>query len=125
MLGIMPIKDRRANMKKIVVLDKIDDYLEPYDRQYILGEVAGYCHRNPSILRNAGMTSVWARGYLAHKGIWKDYCKWVSCVCFEIDELTEAKWKFLLDSIGSWAVELKVLPDDWETTVIYLSKFKK
>jgi hypothetical protein len=112
-------------MKKIVVLDTIGENYEPYDRQYILGEVAGYCHRNPSILRNASMTSVWARGYLAHKGVWEDHRKWVSCVCFEIDEVTEAKWEFLLSSIGSWAVELKVLPDDWETTVIYPSEFKK
>lgn len=112
-------------MKKIVVLDKIGKIYEPYDRQYILGEVAGYCYRNPSILRNAGMTTVMARGYLAHKSVWEDHEKPVSFVCFEIDELTEAKWEFLLSSIGSWAVELKVLPDDCETTIIYPSKFKK
>ena len=109
-------------MKKIVVLNKIGEIYEPYDRQYILGEVAGYCYRNPSILRNASMTSVWARGYA--NGAWENHCKWVSCVSFEIDELTEAKWEFLLDGIGSWAVELKVLPDDWETTVIYPSEFR-
>ncbi len=112
-------------MKKIALYDVIGKHYEPYDRQYLLGEVAGYCHRNPSILRNAGMTSVWARGYLAHKGVWENHKKIVSCVCFEIDEVTEAKWEFLLSSIGSWAVELKVLPDDWETTIIYPSEFKK
>lgn len=112
-------------MKKIVLLDVIEVYTEPYDRQYLLGEVAGYCYRNPSILRNAGMTTVMARGYLACKGVWEDHEKPVSCVCFEIDELTEAKWEFLLESIGSWAVELKVLPDDWETTTIFPSEFKK
>jgi hypothetical protein len=111
--------------KKIVVLDKIGENYEPYDRKYILGEVAGYCYRNPSILRNAGMTTVMHRGYLAHKGVWENHDKPVSCVCFEIDELTEAKWQFLLDGIGSWAVELRLLPDDWETTVIYPSEFRK
>jgi hypothetical protein len=96
-------------MKKIVVVDKIGEHYEPYDRKYILDQVAGYCYRNPSILRNAGMTTV----------------KLVSCVCFEIDELTEAKWQFLRHGIGSWAVDLKVLPDGWETTVMYPSEFKK
>ena len=96
-------------MKKIVVVDKIGEHYEPYDRKYILDQVAGYCYRNPSILRNAGMATV----------------KSVSCVCFEIDELTEAKWKFLRNGIGSWAVDLKVLPDDWETTIMYHSEFKK
>lgn len=109
-------------MKKIVVLDKIGENYEPYDRPYILGEVAGYCRRNPSILRNASMTSVWRRGY--KEGVWEDHCKWVSYVSFEIDELSEEKWEFLLASIGSWAVELEMLPDDWETTIIYPSEFR-
>jgi len=112
--------------KKIVVLDKIGDYYEPYDRPHVLGGVARICHDNPSILRNAGYTTVMARGYLAHKGVWENHDKPVSCVCFEIDELTEAKWEFILewpDSIG--AVEFDVLPDDWETTVIYPSEFRK
>lgn len=112
-------------MTKIALFDKIESYTEPYDRQYLLGEVVGYCHRNPSILRNAGMTTVMARGYRAHQGVWEDHEKLVSVVCFEIDEITEAKWEFLLSSIGSWAVELKVLPDDWETTIIFPSEFKK
>ena len=112
-------------VKKIVVLDRIGENYEPYDRQFILGEVASYCHRNPSILRNAGMTTVMHRGYLAHESVWENHEKPVSCVCFEIDELTEAKWEFLLAGIGSWAVELKVLPDDEETTIIYPSEFEK
>ncbi len=110
-------------MKKICIFDTTGSGYEPYDRQYILREVAGYCHRNPSILRNAGMTTVLSRGYLAHKSVWEDHDKLTSCVCFEIDELTEAKWEFLLCGIGSFAVELKVLPDDWETTIIYPSEF--
>jgi len=110
-------------VKKIVILDQINNHLEPYDRQYILGEVAGYCHRNPSILRNASMTSVWGED---HKdGMWETHEKVIHCVSFEIDELTEGKWEFLCSSIGSWAVELKVLPDDWETTVIFPSEFEK
>lgn len=124
-LAILPSKQRRAKVTKIVVLDKIGEHCEPYDRKYILGEVAGYCYRNPSILRNAGMTTVMHRGYLAHKGVWENHDKPVSCVCFEIDELTEAKWQFLLDGIGGWSVDLELLPDDWEMTVIYPSKFKR
>ena len=112
-------------MKKVVLLDCTKENFEPYDRMYLLGEVARCCNRNQSILRNAGMTSVWARGYFGHKRIWEDHSKWVSCVCFEIDEITKAKWKFLQESIGSWATELKVLPDDWETTVIYPSDFQQ
>ena len=112
-------------MKKIVLLNLVTKNHEPYDRNYLLGEVARYCYRNPSILCNAGMTSVWARGYLGHERRWENHCKWVSCVCFEIDEITEAKWKFLEESIGSWAIELKVLPDDWETTIIYPSEFQQ
>ena len=115
-------------MKKIVVIDKTGENYEPYDRKYILGEVAGYCYRNPSILRNAGMTTVMNRGYtyLAHKSAWYyTHEESVSCVCFEIDELTEAKWRFLINGIGSWAVNLEVLPDDCETTIMYPSEFKK
>ncbi|MDO8728797.1 MAG: hypothetical protein Q7K26_02775 [bacterium] len=112
-------------MKKIVVLDKIVDGIEPYDRQYVLGEVAGYCRRNPSILRNAGIVIVMSRGYHSRIGVWDDTARPVYCVCFEIDELTEAKREFLLEGIGSWAVELKVLPDYWETTILYPSEFKK
>lgn len=111
-------------MTKIALYDQIKIGYEPYDRKYLLGEVAGYCHRNPSILRNAGITTVMAYGYRAHQGVWENHEKPVSCVCFELDEVTEAKWEFLLSSIGSWAVELKVLPDDWETTIIYPSEFK-
>lgn len=110
-------------MKKVVILDKIGKIFEPYDRMYILEQVAGICYRNSSILRNASMTSVWRRGYA--NGRWEDHCKWVSCVSFEVDEITEKKWKFLLSSIGSWAVEIEVLPDDCETTVIFPSEFKK
>ncbi len=108
-------------MKKIVVLDKVESCHEPYDRQYILGEVAGYCHRNPSILRNASVTRLWRQGY--KNGAW-GHCEWVWCVSFEIDELTEGKWEFLREGIGSWAVELEVLPDDQETTVVFPSEFK-
>lgn len=110
--------------KKIVVLDKVDDLYEPYDRQFILQTVATLCHRNAAILRNAGMTSVLHRGYLAHERKWEDHKKWVSCVCFEIDELTREKCEFLFHSIGSYAVELSVLPEEWEVTVIYPSEFR-
>lgn len=110
-------------MKKIVVRDKIGDMYEPYDRQYILDQVAGYCHRNPSILRNAGMTSVRGRGY--KNGAWENHDKMVSYVCFELDALTDAKWEFLQNSIGSWAVELEVLLDDTETTIHYPSEFAR
>ena len=109
--------------KKIALLDVIGNGYEPYDRQYLLDQVAGYCGRNPSILRNAGMTTVMARGYLAHRGVWENHEKPVSCVCFEIDEITDAKWRFLLNGIGSWAVKLEVLPDDTETTILYPSEF--
>lgn len=111
-------------MPKIIVLDRIGAYYEPYDRPYILQEVANLCHRNAAILRNAGMTSVMARGYLAHQQRWEDHEKSVSCVCFEIDELTREKCEFLFHSIGSFAVELDVLPEDWEVTVIYPSDFR-
>ncbi len=90
-----------------------------------MGEVAGDCHRNPSILRNAGIATVRGRGYLAHKGVWEDHNKMVSYVCFELDEMTDAKWEFLQSSIGSWAVKLEVLPDDTETTIHYPSEFSK
>ena len=110
-------------MHKIVVLDKIDHFYEPYDRPYILQIMTDLCHRNAAILRNAGMTTVMARGYLAHKRRWEDHEKPVSCVCFEIDELTKEKCAFLFHSIGSYAVELDVLPKDWETTLIYPSEF--
>lgn len=111
-------------MHKIVVLDRIDQNHEPYDRPYILQTVADLCQRNATILRNAGMTTVMARGYLSHKRRWEDHTKPVSCVCFEIDELTKEKCTFLFHSIGSYAVELDVLPKDWETTVIYPSEFR-
>jgi hypothetical protein len=112
------------NAAKIVILDVIGKSYEPYDRKYLLVQVAGYCHLNQSILRNAGMTTVMARGYLAHKGVWENHEKPVSCVCFEIDEVTDAKWRFLLNGIGSWAVTLEVLPDNWETTIHFPSEFK-
>jgi hypothetical protein len=111
-------------MRKLVVLDKIDDLYEPYDRPYILQTVATLCHKNATILKNTGYTSVWRRGYLAHQGVWENHCKWVSCVCFEIDELTPDKCAFLFASIGSYAVELEVLPTEWETTIIYPSEFR-
>ena len=43
---------------------------------------------------------------------------------FEIDELTKEKCAFLFHSIGSYAVELDVLPKDCETTVIYPGEFR-
>lgn len=121
-------------MKKVVILDIVMDGYEPYDRQYLLGQVAGCCHRNPSILRNAGMTTVHARGYLAHRGKWANHTKPVHCVSFEVKELTAAIRDFLRSAIGrwkgeeafgNWAVELDVLPDDWETTAIYPSEFRE
>lgn len=110
--------------KKVVILDQVGEYLEPYDRQYILDIVAGYCQRNPSILRNASMTSVMGRGY--KNGAWEKHEKCLSCVSVEVDEITEAKWKFLQLAFGNQAyrVELQVLPDDWETTIIYRSEFR-
>ena len=110
-------------MKKIALLDIVEPGYESYDRHYLLGQVAGYCYRNPSILRNAGMTTVKTRGYLAHKQRWEDHERPVSCVCFEINEITESKWNFLLSSIGSWAVTLQILPDETETTILYPSEF--
>ena len=112
-------------MKKIALIDITEPGYEPYDRKYLLGEVAGYCYRNPSILRNAGMTTVTARGYLAHRSEWSNNEKPVSCVCFEIDEITDAKWEFLLSSIGSWAIRLQILSDEEETTIVYPSEFRK
>lgn len=112
-------------VKKVVVRDITEDGYEPYDRQYILGEVAAYCDRNPSILRNAGMTTVRGRGYLEHKSVWEDHEKPMHYVCFEIDEITDAKWDFLENSIGSFAVKLEVLPDDTETTTSYPSEFAR
>ena len=111
-------------MHKIVVLDRIDENHEPYDRPYILQTVADLCHRNAAILRNASMTTVMARGYLSHQRRWENHLKPVSCVCFEIDELTNEKCAFLFHSIGSYAVELDVLPKDWETPIIYPSEFR-
>lgn len=121
-------------MKKVVILDIVGDGYEPYDRRFILGEVAGCCHRNPSILRNAGMTTVHARGYLAHNGKWENRTKPVHCVSFEVKELTAAirdflhsaigRWRGEENMLGNWAVELDVLPHDWETTVIYPSEFQ-
>lgn len=109
-------------MKKIVVLDWIGEHFEPYDREYILDQVAGYCYRNPSILRNASFTRFMWHAY--KNGAWEDRLSSVICVSFEIDEITEAKWQFLQSSIGSWAVTLKVLPDDWSTLVMYPSEFR-
>lgn len=123
--GNLAARQGGSAMKKIALYDIARNGYEPYDRQYLMGQVADCCRRNPSILRNAGMTTVMARGYLAHESVWEDREKPVSVVCFEIDELTDAKREFLLSSIGSWAVKLGVLPDDWETTVIYPSEFKK
>ncbi len=110
-------------MKKIALLDINDKHYEPYDRKFILQMVYEFCVRNSCIVRNPSMTSLWCRGY--KDGAWEDHCKWVSCVSFEIDEITNEKWKFLNSegSIGSWAVKLKVLPDDEETTIIHHSEF--
>lgn len=116
-------RKKKAAVRKIVVRDITEAGYEPYDRQYILGEVAGYCQRNPSILRNAGMTTVLGRGYLERESVWENHSKPVHYVCFELDELTDAKWEFLQSSIGSWAVRLDVLPDDTEVTVHYPSEF--
>lgn len=109
-------------MKKIVVLDTIGDCYEPYDRSYILDQVAGYCSRNPSILRNASMTTVRAQGY--RNGKWEAHKKPVQCVAFEVAYLSDAVWDFLNSGIGSWAVKLEVLPDDQEMTIIYPSDFQ-
>lgn len=108
-------------MKKIVILDKIGKVYEPYDREFILQMTYEFCCRNSCIIRNVSMTSVWKQGYF--DGAWEDHCKWVSYVSFEIDEIIDAKWQFLLVSIGSYAVNLEILPDDWETTIIFPSNF--
>lgn len=112
-------------MKKIVILDRVEEGYEPYDRKYILGEVALCCQRNSSILRNASMTTVWARGYLGHEERWEDHNKWVHCVSLEAKYLDERVWGFLQEAVGSgrWPVELGKLSDEWETTVHYPSEF--
>lgn len=109
-------------MKLVVLLDVIDQQHEPYDRPYLLEQVAGYCHRNPSLFGDAGYTTVYARGYLAHKRAWENHEKPVNCVYFEVRELNEKVWEFLRSSIGSWAVQLAELPDDCETTPIYRAR---
>ncbi|MEK7087046.1 MAG: hypothetical protein AAB935_02175 [Patescibacteria group bacterium] len=110
-------------MKKVALIDKPSSITEPYDRKYMLGMVAGYCYRNPSILRNASLTYVWERGY--KNGAWEDNYSWILCVSFEIDELNEAKWEFLEAGIGEYWIDFHVLPDDWKTFIIYPSEFKK
>ncbi len=109
-------------MKKIVILDKIDQYHEPYDREYMLQMVYSFCSRSSSIARNTSMTSVWREGY--KDGAWEAHKKAVSCVSFELDEITEVKWQFLDELRDYWGdVALAVLPDDWETTIICPSEF--
>ncbi len=110
-------------MKKIALIDKPGPTTEPYDRKYMLGVVAGYCYRNPSILRNASLTLARGRNY--RNGKWDDDESWVPCVSFEIDELDEARWEFLRAGIGEYWIDFHVLPDDWATQIIYPSEFKK
>lgn len=86
-------------------------------------------------LRNASMTTVRALRYLAHKGEWENHTKPVHCVSFEVKELTAAirhflssaigRWRGEENTLGNWAVELDVLTDEWETTVIYPSDFRE
>jgi hypothetical protein len=116
---------QNSTVKKIVVRDITEEGYEPYDRPYILDEVAGLVSRSKSILRNAGMTTVYGHGYKAHRKAWDTNEKPCHYVCFEIDEITDAKWEFLENSILSIAVKLEVLPDDTEVTVHYPSQFAR
>lgn len=110
-------------MKKIALIDKPSLITEPYDRKYMLGVVAGYCYRNPSILRNASLTYAMGCGY--KNGKWDDNYSRILYVSFEIDELDEARWEFLRAGIGEYWIDFRVLPDNWQTLVIYPSEFKK
>ncbi|MEK7573932.1 MAG: hypothetical protein AAB514_00140 [Patescibacteria group bacterium] len=69
------------------------------------------------------MTLIWGRDY--KNGAWEDTYSWIPCVSFEIDELDKARWQFLKTGIGEYWIDFKVLPDDWKTSIICPSEFKK
>ena len=109
-------------MKKIVLLDKIDENHEPYDREYMLQMVYTFCSRNSCIARNVSITSLYRNGY--KDGVWETHNKWVSYISFEIDEVTKAKLEFLDSLRDYWGdVKFQVLPDDWKTTILCPSEF--
>lgn len=104
-------------MAKIVVRDIVDVGYEPYDRQYMLGIVAGYCQRNPSILRNPGMVTLPGYGYKSHRERWDDHQKPVHYVAFDVVGNLPAAMQFLKTAIGRWAVKLEVVSQETETTL--------
>jgi hypothetical protein len=105
------------SMKKIVILDLIGEGYEPYDRKFMLQMTYEFCVRNSSIIRNVSAIALKRKTEVDRAKVLATF------ICFEIDELSEEKWKFLHNSIGSWAVKLKVLPDDCETTILIPSNF--
>ncbi|MFZ1987831.1 MAG: hypothetical protein WAV21_02240 [Minisyncoccia bacterium] len=106
-------------VKKIALLDVVQNGYEPYDRRFMLQMTYEFCLKNPSIIRNVSLVNLLRQVRLGGRVINAPH------ISFEIDEITEAKWEFLLDSIGSWAVKLEVLPDDTETTILVPSEFRK
>ena len=108
-----------TDAKKIVILDLTESYCEPYDRRFMLQMTYEFCLRNSCIIRNVSSINLCKRVRPGGGVVNAPH------ISFEIDEITEAKWQFLLNSIGSWAVKLEVLPDDAETTILIPSEFKK
>ncbi len=96
----------------IVLRDVIEKNFEPYDRKYLLGEMAGMCDRIP-FLKNSGLCSLQGMGY--KDGEWERHEKVMTYVCLEINEITGGEWTFTQEAIGEWAVKLELLqihPED-------------
>lgn len=108
-----------TDAKKIVILDLIGKNCEPYDRRFMLQMTYEFCLRNSCIIRNVSSIDLRKRIRLGGEVVNAPH------ISFEIDEITEAKWEFLLNSIGSWAVKLEALPDDSGTNILIPSDFKE
>lgn len=106
-----------SKAQKIVILDRIGNAYEPYDRKFMLQMTYEFCCRNSCIIRNVSVVLLRRQIRVRTPQVLALH------VCFEIDSLSDAKWKFLRNSIGSWAVGLKILPGDADTTILFPSDF--